>query len=199
MRDATRVALRAANLDDGVVAHSELALDLHSPSGMLIQPLFVAFTALAIGCVSEGPASSLDPDKQDELPPECDRIATPTNFVPGADGKTCQVSDQLCVSDDPVVCPALEIPSCPNGRLVDAVEIVPSDYGDGLWREYTRKHCVTADLAACPDVRPLPPSFCPPSQGNIRSEAHFIASTDGMECSRVKHFCVSHDLDGCPQ
>jgi hypothetical protein len=59
------------------------------------------------------------------------------------------------------------------------------------------EHCVTSDLGACPQIHPLPPTFCP--NGTIETEPSFIPSIDGKECSIPRVHCVTNDTWACPQ
>jgi hypothetical protein len=59
------------------------------------------------------------------------------------------------------------------------------------------EHCVTNDSGACPQLTPLPPTFC--SGGTIRTIPNYIASADGMECSLPSIHCVTNDSNACPQ
>ncbi len=58
-------------------------------------------------------------------------------------------------------------------------------------------HCVTNNSSACPQISPLPPTFC--SEGTVVPGARrFVASADGMECSMPSVHCVTSSVAACP-
>lgn len=59
------------------------------------------------------------------------------------------------------------------------------------------EHCVTNDSSACPQLTPLPPTFCP--NGTVRTVRRYTSSADGMECSMPSAHCVTNDSSACPQ
>jgi len=59
------------------------------------------------------------------------------------------------------------------------------------------EHCLTSDHNACPQLSPLPPSYC--SGGTVQTVPNYIDSADGMECEIPSVHCVTNDNGACPQ
>ncbi len=81
-------------------------------------------------------------------------------------------------------------------RQVDIVSsYIPAT--DGKQCEITTEHCLTPDQSNCPQITPLPPSFCP--GGHVEGEPRYIASADGAECLLPRLHCITNDPQACPQ
>lgn len=81
-------------------------------------------------------------------------------------------------------------------RQVDIeTSYIPST--DGKECEVTTEHCLTADQSSCPQITPLPPSFCP--GGRVEAEPRYLASADGAECYLPRLHCITNDSQACPQ
>lgn len=86
--------------------------------------------------------------------------------------------------------------SCANGSMVNEDHFFPST--DGMQCHQQKEHCVTNDNFACPQISPLPPSFCP-NGTVVAGPRRFVSSADGMECSMPSVHCVTNDSSACPQ
>ena len=86
--------------------------------------------------------------------------------------------------------------ACPNGTIVNEPTFSPVGTGNEQC-EVADAHCLTNDHNACPQLTPLPPTFCP--NGTVRTVPNYIASADGMECSIPSVHCVTNDNNACPQ
>ena len=68
---------------------------------------------------------------------------------------------------------------------------------DGKQCEVTTEHCLTTDQSSCPQITPLPPSFCP--GGHVEAEPRYLAAADGAECYLPRLHCITNDSQACPQ
>jgi hypothetical protein len=86
--------------------------------------------------------------------------------------------------------------ACSGGTIVNEPTYNPTGTGNQECL-VEDPHCVTNDHSACPQLTPLPPTFCP--NGTVKTEHHYISSADGMECSMPSAHCVTNDSSACPQ
>ncbi|MBP9086415.1 MAG: protease complex subunit PrcB family protein [Kofleriaceae bacterium] len=81
-------------------------------------------------------------------------------------------------------------------RQVDIVaSYIPST--DDKECEVTTEHCLTPNLSSCPQITPLPPTFCP--GGYVEPEPRYLAAADGAECYLPRLHCITNDSQACPQ
>lgn len=86
-------------------------------------------------------------------------------------------------------------PACADGDT--AIEPAYVGGPDGMECAAPISHCLTRDLSACPQVRPLPPSYC--GDGTVHAgPPTYVPSTDGKECAMPTAHCVTSDAAACP-
>ncbi len=86
----------------------------------------------------------------------------------------------------------------PTCRSVDTVtSYIPST--DDRECAIETEVCVTANHGSCPQISPLPPTFC--QGGRIETEANYVDSADGdgSKCYLPRIHCITNDASACPQ
>ncbi len=86
--------------------------------------------------------------------------------------------------------------SCANGTIETEATYAPTGNGNEECL-VADEHCITNDSWSCPQITPLPPSFCP--NGTVQTVRRYQSSADGMECSLPSAHCVTNDISACPQ
>jgi hypothetical protein len=84
--------------------------------------------------------------------------------------------------------------ACSGTTVTESTYVSPADTNTSC--EMLVDHCITDDNTACPQISPLPPSFC--MNGTIKSVTDYVASADGMECAVTSPHCVTNDNSACP-
>lgn len=59
--------------------------------------------------------------------------------------------------------------------------------------------CVTTNHGSCPQISPLPPTFC--QGGHVEAEPNYVDSADGdgSKCYLPRLHCITNDASACPQ